>query len=161
MAPAPPPPRRRPRKEVPTVVQLGLRPSRLLVRGFFGRCPACGGGHVFRRWFGMVDRCPTCTLKFERVEGHWIGSLGLNTTVVFGVMLVVLLAVTLLSYPTVPTVPLLVIEVSLALFGPLLFFPPSRTLWTAIDLLMRPLAPGEIDPRYVKVDPERDRPRGN
>lgn len=108
----------------------------------------------------MVERCPTCTLKFERVEGHWIGSLGLNTTVVFAAMLFVLLGVTLLSYPELPTVPLLVTEVALALVGPLLFFPPSRTMWTAIDLLMRPLAPGEIDPRYVLVDPERDDPRG-
>jgi hypothetical protein len=55
---------------------------------------------------------------------------------------------------------MLVVEVSLALLGPLLFFPASRMLWTAIDLLMRPLAPGEIDPRFVKVDPYRDRPTG-
>lgn len=115
---------------------------------------------MFRRWFGMVDRCPTCTLKFERVEGHWIGSLGLNTTVIFGVMLIVLLGTSLLSYPDLPTVPLLVAEVVIALFGPLVFFPPSRTMWTAIDLLMRPLGPGEIDPRYVLVDPERDNPQG-
>jgi hypothetical protein len=50
-----------------------------------------------------------------------------------------------------------VAEVGIALLGPLVFFPPSRTLWTAADLLMRPLATGEIDPRFVVVDPERDR----
>ena len=44
-----------------------------------------------------------------------------------------------------------------AVVGPLLFFPSSRMMWTALDLLMRPLGPGEIDPRFVKVDPERDR----
>ena len=108
----------------------------------------------------MADRCPTCTLRFERVEGHWIGSLGLNTTVVFGAMLVVMLAVTLIGYPDPPIGALLVAEVSIALLGPLLFFPSSRTVWTAIDLLMRPLRAGEIDPRFVKVDPYRDRPEG-
>lgn len=155
-----PTPRRRPRKEIPTPVQLGARPSLLLARGCVGRCPACGGGRLFRRWFAMVPRCPTCTLRFERVEGHWIGSLGLNTTVVFGTMLAVLLGVTIGFYPDVPTTALLWIELGIALLGPLLFFPPSRTLWTATDLLMRPLKPGEIDPRYVVVDPYRDRPRG-
>jgi hypothetical protein len=108
----------------------------------------------------MVPRCPTCTLRFERVEGHWIGSLGLNTTVVFGAMLAVLLGVTIISYPDVPTTALLWIELAIALLGPLVLFPPSRTLWTATDLLMRPLRPGEIDPRFVVVDPYRDRPQG-
>ena len=155
-----PPPRRRPRREIPTVVQLGVRPSRMLGRGLLGRCPACAGKGLFRRWFAMEARCPTCTLLFERVEGHWIGSLGLNTTVIFGLMLVVLLAGAIIGYPDPPIAALLVAEVSIALIGPLLFFPPSRTLWTAIDLLMRPLRPGEIDPRYVVVDPYRDKPSG-
>ncbi len=106
----------------------------------------------------MEERCPTCTLLFERVEGHWIGSLGLNTTVVFGLMLIVLLAGTLIGYPDPPIGALLVAEISIALLGPLVFFPSSRTLWTSIDLLMRPLRTGEIDPRYVVVDPYRDRP---
>jgi hypothetical protein len=48
-------------------------------------------------------------------------------------------------------------EVIIAVAGPLVFFPASRTLWTAIDLLMRPLRPGEVDPRFVLVDPLRDR----
>jgi hypothetical protein len=105
----------------------------------------------------MDERCPTCTLLFERVEGHWIGSLGLNTTVVFGAMLIVLLAGSLIGYPDPPYGALLIAEISIALLGPMLFFPSSRMMWTAMDLLMRPLKPGEIDPRFVEVDPERDR----
>lgn len=108
----------------------------------------------------MKEICPQCSLKFERVEGHWIGSLGVNTTVVFGAMLVALMAITFTAYPDANVPLMLVVEISIALFGPLLFFPSSRMLWTAIDLLMRPLAPGEIDPRFVKVDPHRDRPTG-
>ena len=50
-------------------------------------------------------------------------------------------------------------EVIIAVLGPLVFFPSSRTLWTAIDLMMRPLLPWEVDPRFVKVDPLRDRKR--
>lgn len=153
---APPPERKVPRKEVPSAVQIDVRPSVMLVRGFAQRCPACGGRHIFHRWFRMEQRCPTCTLLFERVEGHWIGSLGLNTTVVFGAMLIVLLAGSLIGYPNPPYGALMIAEIAIAVIGPLLFFPSSRMMWTAIDLLMRPLKPGEIDPRYVKVDPERD-----
>lgn len=159
--PPPPPPRprpRRPRPEVPTLVQLGLRPRTMLLRGLFGRCPVCGGRHLFHRWFRMVDRCPTCSLHFERVEGHWIGAIGVNTVCVMGLMLIVLAAVTFSLFPDPPpTWPLMSAEVTIALLGPLVFFPASRTLWTAIDLMMRPLRPGEVDPRFVLVDPLRDR----
>ena len=33
---------------------------------------------------------------------------------------------------------------------PILLFPSSRMMWTAIDLIMRPLDPGEIDPRFIR-----------
>jgi hypothetical protein len=55
-----------------------------------------------------------------------------------------------------PVTELLGAEIAIALLGSVLFFPSSRMLWVAIDLLMRPLAPGEVDPRYVVVDPPRD-----
>ncbi|MCB1270774.1 MAG: DUF983 domain-containing protein [Microthrixaceae bacterium] len=150
--------RPRVRREIPTTRQLGVGPTRILLRGTIARCPACGGGHVFRRWFLMEDRCPSCTLHFERVDGHWIGSLGANTVVVFGVMFVVLFSTVMISYPDTTPGWLLWVLLAIALFGPVLFFPPSRMLWTAIDILMRPLRDGEIDPRYVAVDPYRDRP---
>lgn len=160
-APPPGPPRRRrPRPEVPTLVQLDLKPRTMLLRGLFGRCPVCGGRHIFHRWFTMVERCPTCSLRYERVEGHWIGAIGVNTVCVMGLMLIVLAGVTFSLFPDPPpTAPLLSAEVIIAVLGPLVFFPASRTLWTAMDLMMRPLAPGEVDPRFVKVDPLRDRKR--
>lgn len=157
MSPSPPR-RRRPLPEVPTTVQLGLRPRTLMLRGLFGRCPVCGDRHLFHRWFTMTDRCPTCSLHFERVEGHWIGAIGVNTVCTMGLMLIVLAVVTFSWFPDPPPIgPLLVALIVIAVAGPLVFFPPSRTLWSAIDLLMRPLRPGEVDPRLVLVDPLRDR----
>lgn len=144
-----------------TTTQLGVAPSRLLLRGLFGRCPVCGAGKQFRRWFSMKERCPNCDLLHERVEGHWIGAIGVNTVVVMGLMLVVLIVVAISVAMTDGDLPvgwLLVVELAIAAIGPLLFFPPSRQLWTAMDLLMRPLKPGEVDPRFVLVDPLRDRP---
>lgn len=109
----------------------------------------------------MAERCPTCSLHFERVEGHWIGAIGVNTVCTMGLMLIVLGGVTFVGYPDPPpTAPLIAGLLVIALLGPLVFFPGSRMLWSAIDLLMRPLKPGEVDPRLVAVDPLRDqRPR--
>ena len=38
--------------------------------------------------------------------------------------------------------------VSIALVTPIAFFPTSKTLWTAIDLRMRPLQPDEVLPGF-------------
>jgi len=162
MSPGPTRPRR-PIPEVPTPTQLGLKPSKLLLRGAIGRCPVCGRGGQFRRWFHMRERCHNCDLLYERVEGHWIGYIGVNTVIVMGLMLVVLATVAFTTAATegdLPSGQLMAALVAIAVVGPLLFFPPSRMLWTAMDLLMRPLKPGEVDPRFVLVDPHRDRPTG-
>ena len=29
-------------------------------RGFAGKCPRCGGAHLFRKFLKPVDRCPLC-----------------------------------------------------------------------------------------------------
>ena len=136
--------RRLPPQARPTADQLGLAPRRLLWRGAIGRCPVCGGRHLFRRWFSMAEDCPRCGFHFERVEGHWIGAIAVNTVLVMGAMFVVLMSVSLISFPDPPPRALIFIEVAIAGLGPIVVFPTSRTLWTAMDLLMRPLTPGEV-----------------
>ena len=149
--------RRRPLPEVPSTVQLDLKPRTILLRGLFGACPVCGGRRLFDRWFTMKERCPTCSFYFERVDGHWIGAIGVNTVCTMGLMLIVLAGATFSFFPDSPPIwPLLAAEVIIAALGPIVFFQSSRTLWSAMDLLMRPLKPGEVDPRMVVVDPLRD-----
>lgn len=126
-----------------------LTPGLLLRRGVRLRCPVCGHGGIFRRWWAQRERCPTCGFRFERIEGHWIGSLGLNTIVSFGALLVALSIGFAVTYPDPPIVPLLALGVGVALVVPVAFFPWSRTLWGAIDLMMRPLTPDDdVDPRW-------------
>ncbi len=132
-SPSPPP------KPVPV-------PVRMLARGLARRCPVCGQGKLFRRWFTMAERCPQCGLRFERIEGHWLGALGLNTIVSFATLFVVVVAGLVLSAPDFRMAPLLGTAVATALLVPLVFFPSSKTLWTAVDLLMRPLDPDEANP---------------
>jgi uncharacterized protein (DUF983 family) len=142
-------------------VQLGVSNATLLWRGARLKCPACGGGGVIVRWFGIVDRCPTCSLRIERIEGHSLGYIGLNTIAVFALTFAVLIVTSIAMVPNIRVGPLLVAALAPALVGPVLFAPGCRTIWTAIDLILRPLRPGEIDPRYVVVDPARDHPTGN
>jgi uncharacterized protein (DUF983 family) len=119
---------------------------RMLGRGLVKHCPVCGQGQLFRRWFRMVERCPRCGLRFQRIEGHWTGDLGINTIVSFGALFVTLIVGIVLTYPDIPGVLLFVVAVGVALFVPLVFYPFSKTIWVALDLMMRPLEPDELPP---------------
>lgn len=147
------------------------RPSatRTLLRSLARRCPRCGSGRVFRRWLWMVDRCPGCGLRFARVSGHWTGAVGLNlfaTEAAFGVVLVAALVAT---WPEPPYGWILVAGLATTTLVPLLLHPFTKTVWTAIDLLMRPLeldeivdaaAHGNDDPGSLLADAELDAARG-
>ncbi|MDP8954243.1 MAG: DUF983 domain-containing protein [Actinomycetota bacterium] len=119
----------------------------MLARGLARRCPVCGRGGLFRHWFTMAERCPHCGLRFERIEGHWVGALGMNTIVSFTILFVVVVTGLVLSHPTYRMAPLVLAAALTAIVVPLAFFPSSKTLWTAIDLIMRPLEPGEAPGR--------------
>lgn len=109
------------------------------------RCPACGQRRLFRRWFTMLDDCPRCGLHFERIEGHWIGALGINTVVSFVAILVALALGLVATLPAPPVGPLILVNAAVAVIVPVVFYPVSRTLWTGIDIAMRPLEPFEVD----------------
>lgn len=115
-------------------------PAGVLVRrGLRRRCPVCGGGRLFRAWVRMVPVCPGCGLVFSRIPGHWLGSWFLNVCVVQAAVLGALTVGVGVTWPDPPVPTIAVITALAAIITPLAFFPVSRTLWTAIDLIMRPL----------------------
>ncbi len=122
-----------------------IRLRRLLARGATLACPACGARGHFRHWVRMAERCHRCGLVFERIEGHWLGAIGLNTIVSFGALLVFLIVAVAATIPDIPVGPLVVGNIAVAVVVPVLFYPVSRTLWTAIDIAMRPLEAHEVD----------------
>ena len=131
-----------------------LRPltvPRLLARGLTRRCPLCGMSGLFRRWFTIIERCPRCDFPLEqRIEGHWLGALGMNTIVSIGALFVTMVVGLVATYPDIATGPLIAITVAVAVVVPLVFYPFSKTLWSAIDLAMRPLEPDDdVDPRWI------------
>jgi uncharacterized protein (DUF983 family) len=135
-----------------------LTAPRLLWRGLTRRCPLCGGGDVFRSFFLVKERCPRCNFPISREEGHWIGAIGMNTIVTFGLLLVTLLVVFALTWSDRRAAPVFISAFAVAGIIPLVFFGPSQTLWSAMYLLMRPLDPSDdVDPRWIPPPVKRDR----
>lgn len=111
-------------------------------------CPVCDQNKLFRRWFIMAEDCPRCGLHFERIEGHWMGSLTMNIIVSSFLLMVVMISGFVITYSDPAVVPIAVASFSVASITPFVFFPASRTLWTAIDIRMRPIEPDEVYPGF-------------
>lgn len=127
-----------------------LTVPRLLTRGVLRRCPLCGTGGVFTSWFEVRDRCPRCHFPIRREEGHWIGAVGINTIVTFGALVLTLLVGFALTWNDRRAAPIFISTFLVAGIVPLAFFGSSQTLWSAIDLAMRPLEPrDDVDPRWI------------
>ncbi|HUR78620.1 MAG TPA: DUF983 domain-containing protein [Acidimicrobiales bacterium] len=127
-------------------IRSDARPVTMVLRGARLRCPRCGGGKLFRNWFKLKQRCPTCGYKFEREAGFWLGGYVMNVVIGEGLLAIYLLvfAAKAISNPDIEFVPWLTGAIVLAVVPPLLFFPFSRTTWMAMDLLLHPLEPWEV-----------------
>jgi uncharacterized protein (DUF983 family) len=122
----------------------------LLRRGLLRRCPLCGGGGVFVTFFRVRDRCPRCNFPINREEGHWLGAVGINTIVTLTLLFVTMVVAFLLTIDERRAAPIFISCFLVAGLTPLLFFGSSQTLWSAIDLAMRPLEPSDdVDPRWI------------
>ena len=131
-------------------------PGRMLRRGLTKRCPVCGSGHLFDGWFRMKERCPRCDYKFEREEGFFLGAYTINLAIAEGLLLllaIVPLIVLLDTNPDVSIWPIVVIGLVAAIVAPLVFYPFSRTIWSAIDLVLRPPGPAPSRPTATTSAP--------
>ena len=126
----------RPKPEWPT----------LLWRGVAKHCPRCGGGHLYRNWFRMKERCPTCGYLFEREPGFFVGAYLINFAIVEGFLFVMLMGFIAWKdqNPDAGMGLAIVIGLVIGLIGPVVFYPYSRTIWSALDLLMTPMEMHEI-----------------
>jgi uncharacterized protein (DUF983 family) len=108
----------------------------LLRRSLLLRCPYCGEGALFRRWFLMHQHCPRCGLKYEREPGFFLGSIYFN----YGLtaLLVAIVYPVLLFNRVFSESRLLFIFVVLF---PMLFFRHARALWLGFDQWYDPRPP--------------------
>jgi hypothetical protein len=84
----------------------------------------------------MLDRCPSCALPFERGEGYWLGAMAINlgaTEATFGAFLI---AGVVLTWPDVPWVLLTIGGVLVTAAVPVFFYPFSKTIFLALDLII-------------------------
>ncbi|GIW04329.1 MAG: hypothetical protein KatS3mg059_0949 [Thermomicrobiales bacterium] len=106
----------------------------LLRRALGRRCPQCGARGIFRRWFSLAECCPRCGYIFVREEGYFLGAYAINLIVAefIGLGAVVYLLIKTDFSLWVQEA----IAVTTAVALPVIFFPYSRTLWMALDLLI-------------------------
>jgi uncharacterized protein (DUF983 family) len=65
-------------------------------QGFFGRCPSCGRGHLFRAFLKVADACDVCGEEMHHhraddapayfvvlITGHIVAALALETEILF------------------------------------------------------------------------------
>jgi uncharacterized protein (DUF983 family) len=131
-------------------------PGTLLKRGVLKRCPRCGERDIYRTYFRMRERCPACGYLFEREPGFFVGAYLINFAIIEGVLFVLLMGFIAWKDQN-PDAGVLIpigIGVVLGVVGPVVFYPYSRTIWSAFDLLMTPLEVDEIVAAADAVAPE-------
>jgi uncharacterized protein (DUF983 family) len=108
-------------------------------------CPNCGGGPIFRSWFRVRPYCPSCGLPLERGEqGYQVGSYMFNIIAAELIFVAVFLGVVFITWPTPPWLLLQYGGIALMILAPVIFFPFSKTLFLAFDLLFRPATRDEL-----------------
>jgi uncharacterized protein (DUF983 family) len=132
--------------DVDDVLQGKPTPGVLLRRGFLKQCPRCGGRRIYDSWFRMKERCPTCGYLFEREPGFFVGAYLINFAIVEGFLFVMLMGFVAWKdqNPDAGMKAAVVIGLFIGLIGPVIFYPYSRTIWSALDLMMTPLEMDEI-----------------
>jgi uncharacterized protein (DUF983 family) len=109
------------------------------------RCPNCGGRPILRSWFPMREFCPVCGIPLERGEsGYQVGSYMFNIIASELIFALIFLAVLLATWPLPPWNLLQYGGMALMVLAPFIFFPFSKTLFLAFDLLFRPATRDEL-----------------
>ena len=126
--------------------------GKLFARGLVRHCPFCGSGHLFHAYFKLKDECPRCRLRFQRLDGQWSGDIGIHTVVTFGLLYVTLMVGVVAFYGHINVVALSVIGGFIVVIFPALFVPFAKTLWLAIDLMMRPAEATEFTPSAERAE---------
>jgi hypothetical protein len=104
---------------------------------------------VLRSWFDVRERCPVCGLYFERGEqGYYLGAGALQSDRGRARLRASgWSAVVLLTWPHPPWTASSGAASAVMILLPVLFFPFSKTLWLAFDLIFRPSVPGDTESR--------------
>lgn len=133
-----------PASETSTADRAG--PGTMLWRGMTRRCAVCGAGGLYDGWFRMKPRCPRCGYLFEREEGFFLGAYVVNLAVAEGLIAILCIVPVIWLSATRPEAslwPVIIAGGIGAVLGPIVFYPFSRTIWVAFELMLRPASERE------------------
>lgn len=117
------------------------RLGRLLKRAFLLRCPQCGSRRIFSAPWALRKCCPRCGYQFSREDGYFLGAYALNLVVSLVVVLGVVVIILVRSDLSTRWQQGIAVMATVAL--PVLFFPFSRTMWMALDLMAKGSRPDD------------------
>lgn len=107
--------------------------------------PNCGGGGLWHKWFYLRKTCPTCRLNFERgEEGYIVGAQMFNIIAAELFFAAIFVGVLLAMVPNVPWTSLTYGTPLFMIVFPLFFYPFSKTLFLAFDMIFRPPQPEDF-----------------
>lgn len=81
-----------------------------------------------------------------------MGAVTINTVVIFVTFLVVFGGSVVATWPDVPWVTVLIVTLALNLAIPTLFYPVSKTVWSALELSWHPLEAEEVEAAALRAD---------
>ncbi len=105
------------------------------MRGVRRACPVCGYRKIFSTYFKLKDACPRCRYQFTREDGYWVGAVIINTAFTEVVFFLLFLGAVLATAPDVEWTTLLLIGIVTNVVFPVIFYPFSKTIWMAFDLV--------------------------
>lgn len=89
----------------------------------------------------MAAACPRCGLPLGQEEGAFLGAMALNYGLAGVLFLAILLGWSIATAPDVPVGPILAVSLAVVAASVLVFYPFSKTLWAAVDLLLHRMDP--------------------
>ena len=102
---------------------------------------------MFTTWFRIAEACPRCGLALERHEpGYQVGAYMFAIVAAELVFIAIFVGVLLVTWPAPPWDVLTYGGGALMVGLPIIFYPYSKTLFLAFDLLFRPAPPEPTDP---------------
>jgi hypothetical protein len=132
----------------------------MLVRGATKRCPRCGSGHIFRDYFHLKERCPSCGYRFVREAGAFTGGLLMAWVFTLALMILPLFAYVMWrgisGRDDIAFLPFAIASLAFAVVVPVVGYPFTSSTWAAIDLASTPLEPHEV----AEADAHASRVRG-
>lgn len=116
---------------------------------------------MLESWFRLRARCPRCSLRTERgEEDFFLGGMVFNIALSEGVLAVLFVGLLVALWPDVPWTLLHVGGIVLMILAPVAFYPLSKMLWLALELVFRPLTEDEME-WHRGSDDDAFRPQGH